>query len=98
MTRRRTRRLLALSAASVAGFALVATAVSQSASGYDLSWRAAVGGGSSSGGGYVVRGAIGQPLTVRSSGASYQVDSGYLGGGAVKFRLSIPALSKDGTP
>lgn len=98
MTARSTRKLLALTAASVAAFALAATALSQSASGFDLSWRAAFGGGSSSGGSYVAQGAIGQPFASSSSAASYQVGSGFLGGGAVKFKRFLPALSTDGVP
>jgi hypothetical protein len=98
MTGRPTRRLLALTAASLAAFAVVATALSQTASGFDLSWRGAFGGGSSSGGSYVTQGVIGQPFAASSSAASYQVGSGFLGGGAVKFKRFLPALSNDGTP
>ena len=100
MTSRRTGKLLALTASSLAGFVLVATAVSQSASGYDLSWRATFGGGSSSGGGYVVQGAIGQPFATIAiaPGGAYQVDGGFLGGGGVKFKRHLPALSRDGSP
>lgn len=98
MTARSTRKLLAITAAGVTALALVVTALSQSASGFDLSWRGAFGGGSSSGGGYVAQGVIGQPFTASSSAASYQVGSGFLGGGAVKFKRFLPALSNDGTP
>ncbi len=93
----RSRGLL-LGASGVAALALGAAALAQSASGvYELSWRTLSGGGKSSGGNYVEQGAIGQALARTSSGGSYSVSSGYLGGGAEKYKRYLPSLSKDGT-
>lgn len=94
---RPTRRLLAGTSAAIASLAIIASATSQSASGFDLSWRALFGGGTSSGGSYTAQGVIGQPFARSSTGGSYTVDSGFLSGVAVKFRRTLPFLSKDGT-
>lgn len=96
MNPHRRRRWAAALAGALASLAIVATAVSQSASGFDLSWRAPFGGGGSSGAAYVAQGVIGQPVSGRSAGGGYQVDSGFLGGGAVKFKRVLPLLSRDG--
>ncbi len=82
----------------VAAIGMVAAVVAQSASGtYDLSWRALVGGGSSSGGNYGEQGVIGQGLSGTSSGGGFEVSSGFLGGGQVKFSRALPMLAKDGS-
>lgn len=92
------RRILAVAAGGLGALALGAVALAQSASGaYDLSWRALAGGGKSSGGGYVEHGAIGQALTKTSSGGSYSVSSGFLGGGSDKYKRYLPFLAKDGS-
>ena len=91
------RRSLLPLAAVAAALLLVGVALAQSASGYDLSWRAIAGGSNASGGGYQVRSVIGQPLTAHSSGGSYAIDSGFLGGAApVKYKRTLPQLANDG--
>lgn len=98
MSRPRTRRAIAATAAGLGGLAVVAAVVAQSASGtYDLSWRALAGGGSSSGGNYGTQGVIGQSFARSSTGGGYTVDGGFLGGSQVKFNRILPMLSKDGT-
>ncbi|MCC7088528.1 MAG: hypothetical protein FIB00_14405 [Chloroflexi bacterium] len=84
--------------AGIAGLAVVAAVVAQSASGtYDLSWRALAGGGGSSGGNYGTQGVIGQTFAWSSTGGGYTVDGGFLGGSQVKFNRILPMLAKDGT-
>lgn len=97
-TRSRGRPIAALG--GLAAALAVATAVLAQTSGgnYDLSWRALSGGNQVSGGSYVSNGAIGQPLAGSSGGGSYTVDSGFLGGGSVKFKRYIPQLARDGVP
>lgn len=95
------RRWIAAAGAGVIGMALVVGAMAQSASGWDLSFRATSGGGGpSSGGSYAVLGSIGQPVTGVSADAGnvYTVASGYLAGGAEKYVRFVPLLSADGTP
>ncbi|MEO8539121.1 MAG: hypothetical protein ABI577_05220 [bacterium] len=92
------RRLIAAGAGGLGALTLGAAALAQTASGsYDLSWRALVGGGKSDGGGYVAQTAIGQPLAQTSTGGSYSVSSGFLGGGQDKYRRFLPFLSRDGS-
>ncbi len=92
------RRTLAVAAGGIGALALGAVALAQSASGtYDLSWRALAGGGKSEGGGYVEQGAIGQAFTKTSSGGTYSVSSGFLGGGSDKYKRFLPLLAKDGS-
>jgi hypothetical protein len=51
--------------------------------GYDLSWWSAdSGGGISSGGGYTLQGAIGQPDAGLMQGGGFSLAGGLLGGGA----------------
>lgn len=96
MTRR--ARLFAVASGGVAAVALGAAALAQTASGsYELSWRALAGGGKSDGGSYVEQGAIGQALAQTSTGGSYSVSSGFLGGGQDKYKRYLPILSKDGS-
>lgn len=102
MTRRRVRSRTAwlLMTAAVCSLAIVGTVVAQSASGYDLSWRAIAGGGTakSTGDTYSVNAVIGQTFTARSTGGAYAMDSGFLGGGlAGKTKRFLPQLSNDGT-
>ena len=94
MTRR--RRAVLLGAGGLASLALGAAALAQTSGGaYDLSWRTLSGGGKSTGGNYTVHAAIGQPLAGTSSGASYSVSSGFLGGGAEKYKRFLPVLARD---
>lgn len=93
------RRWWAAGLAALAAGAIVATVVAQSASGWDVSWRAtSSGGGVSAGGNYVVTGSLGQPVAAHSAGGAYAVDSGYLAGTAEKYRAFFPALASDKTP
>jgi hypothetical protein len=95
MSRRR-RGLIAVLAGTAA--LAVAGVFAQSSGGvYDLSWRALAGGGKSSGGGFVEQGVAGQAFAKTSTGGNFQVDSGFLGGGAEKFKRVLPFLSKDGS-
>ena len=92
------RRTIAVAAGGLGALALGAVALAQSASGtYDLSWRALAGGGKTEGGGYVEQGAIGQAFAKTSSGGSYSVSSGFLGGGADKYTRYRPVLANDGS-
>lgn len=92
------RKTLALGAGAVGAIAVASAALAQSASGtYDLSWRALAGGGKSDGGTYVEQAAIGQTLAKTSTGGSYAVSSGFLGGGQDKYKRFLPILSKDGS-
>lgn len=96
MTRGR-KTALSVCAGGLGAFAFVAAVVAQTSGGaYDLSWRALNGGGKSTGGAYGEQGIIGQALAKTSSGGSYTISSGYLGGGAEKFRRYLPVLAKDG--
>ena len=96
MTRR--VRLAAATVSGLAALAVGAAALAQTASGsYELSWRALAGGGKSDGGSYVEQGAIGQALVQTSSGGSYSVSSGFLGGGQDKYKRYLPHLAKDGS-
>lgn len=91
------RKGLAVVAGTLGALALSAAALAQSASGsYNLSWRALAGGGKSTGGTYGEQGVAGQALAKTSSGGSYSVSSGYLGGGSEKYRRFLPHLSRDG--
>jgi len=88
--------VVALGAGAVASLALGAAALAQTSGGaYDLHWRTLTGGKQSSGGNYAVNAAIGQQLAGTSSGGSYTVSSGYLGGGAEKYKRFLPVLARD---
>ncbi|MBK9613542.1 hypothetical protein [Candidatus Amarobacter glycogenicus] len=90
------RRGLALGASGLAALALGAAAFAQTSGGvYDLSWRAIAGGGKATGDAYTVHSAIGQPLAKTSSEGNYQVSSGFLGGGAEKYKRFLPVLARD---
>ena len=90
------KRGVALGASGLAALALGAAALAQSSSGsYDLTWRALYGGGKATGDAYTVQSAIGQPLARSSSEGTYAVSSGFLGGGAEKYKRFLPVLAKD---
>ncbi|MGB4861167.1 MAG: hypothetical protein WBO97_01800 [Tepidiformaceae bacterium] len=90
------KRSLAIGGSGLAAFALGAAVLAQTSIGsYELSWRALAGGGSSSGGAYAEQGVIGQAVANVSTGGSYSVSSGFLGGGAEKYRRYLPVLAKD---
>ena len=94
----RRTRTFAIIGGGLGSLVLGAAALAQSSGGmYELSWRTLSGGGSSSGGGYVEQGAIGQALAKTSTGGSYTVSSGFLGGGAEKYKRVLPQLAKDGS-
>jgi hypothetical protein len=99
MIRRISRWRLAIGAASaVAALATVAIVAGQAASGFDLSWNAITGGGGkSSGGGYVLQGAI-IPVDGSSSGGSYALQGGFFAGEAIKIKKYLPEVAKDGAP
>lgn len=100
MMRTRSRRALFASiGGSVAAIAVAGAALAQVASGsYELSVRALVGGGRTTGGEYDLRGAIGQPFAQQSTGGSYTVGTGLLGaaGSEKSFRYT-PLLARDGS-
>ncbi|HMO53866.1 MAG TPA: hypothetical protein PJ994_05125 [Tepidiformaceae bacterium] len=100
MSRQRAWRGVALGAAAFAGLAGLFAVSGQSASGsYELWWRTLTGGRATTGAQYEVRAAIGQPLTGRSTGGEYVVESGFFGGGAQeKYFRYLPLLSSDGVP
>lgn len=90
------KRSLAMGASGLAALALGAAALAQTSGGmYDLSWRALAGGGSSTGADYTEHSAIGQALANTSAGGSYSVSSGFLGGGAEKYKRYLPVLARD---
>jgi len=94
----RRKRWIAAAAGGVASLLVGAAALAQSSGGqYDLSWRALHGGGTSTGGNYTEQGVIGQGMARSSTGGGYTVDSGFLGGGAIKFKRYVPLLSRDGS-
>jgi hypothetical protein len=81
----------------VAGLVAVGVAVAQVSGALDLSWNAITsGGGTSSGGTYVLTGAIGQPVAGGPSiGGSFAVTSGFLPGASqTQFRVFAPLLAK----
>lgn len=95
----RARRRWSVAGAGLVAVAAIATVAAQSASGWDLSWRATSGGGgSASGGAFALTGSIGQPVAMRSTGGVYAIDAGFLGGGAEKYRRFFQLLAKDGLP
>jgi len=55
----------------------------QSGGPYELSWNTVEGGGTSTGGTYLVRGLAGQPDAGAMTGGSYEIHGGYSGGGDV---------------
>lgn len=92
------RRTLALVAAACAGLATLAAVLAQVSSGsYELWWRTTSGGGRSAGGSYELRAAIGQPFAGSSTGGSFTVASGFLGGGQDRYYRYLPLLATDGT-
>ena len=95
--RRQRKTVLGLCAGGLGAVAVVAAVVAQTSGGaYDLSWRSMNGGGKSTGGNYSEQGVIGQALAKSSTGGSYTISSGFLGGGAEKYKRYLPVLSKDG--
>jgi hypothetical protein len=64
------------------------------ADGYDLSWNAPFPGGASSGGGYTMNSAIGQPFTGKFSASTYQECAGFLCGAEAETLLYLPLVSK----
>ncbi len=97
--RRATRVRLALIVAVLAGLATAgASAVALVSGVWDLQWNTvSAGGGFSVGDPYAVRGVVGQPVAGGPSTAgSYAVRSGFASGmGDIKFRTTIPMLSKE---
>lgn len=93
------RRTLAIAAAAVAGITTLVAVLAQVSSGsYELWWRTTSGGGRSAGGSYELRAAIGQPFAGSSTGGSFTVASGFLGGGGQdKYYRYLPLLATDGT-
>lgn len=99
MNGQRVRRSIAVGAATFAGLAGLVAVMGQSASGsYELWWRTLSGGKNTTGGSYELRAAIGQPITGRSTGAEFVVESGFFGGGQDKYYRYLPQLSTDGVP
>lgn len=78
---------------------MAGTAIAQTASGYDLSWRAFSGGSNavSNDGNYQLRSVVSQTFTGHSAQGAYAVDSGFLGGQTGKSKRFLPQLAKDGT-
>ena len=84
--------------AAVSAVALAATALAQSASGYDVSWHTIAGGGnaSSADSKYQLKSVIGQTFVDSSSNGPYTVDSGFLGGGQPpKTKRFVGGVAKD---
>ena len=64
------------------------------ADGYDLSWNARFPGGASSGGGYTMNSAIGQPFAGVVANPGYSLCAGFLCGAEAKTLLYLPLVSK----
>ncbi|MHC4500771.1 MAG: hypothetical protein ACYS83_09675 [Planctomycetota bacterium] len=65
---------------------LIPFASAQSGGDYDLSWSTIDGGGgTSTGGQYIVRGTVGQPDAAYSAGGQYEVVGGFWAGGPLCF-------------
>lgn len=79
----------------LAGVLLSGSLAALAQSGFDLSWWSVDGGSAatSAGGGYELRGAIGQPDAGRLSAGSFVLDGGFWGGGALaatEYRIYLP--------
>lgn len=98
IARPRGRRVLVAGAAALLPLALSAMAVAQvSVGNYELSFRALLGGGESTGGNYEVQGVVGQPLVGASTGGAYTVSSGFLAAATdQEFFRFLPFIAKDG--
>ncbi len=73
--------------------AVASLALAWNGMGYDLSWWTVDGGGgTSSGGGYALSGTIGQPDAALVAGGGYTLAGGFWGGGAVQYRIYLPAV------
>lgn len=93
----RGRTLLTVLGGAAVALALIVTVAGQSASGWDLTFRGTSGGGGiSTGGPYVLEGAIGQPLVGTSSAGPYAIESGVLGGAIQKIVRFLPFVASDG--
>ena len=83
---------------SVLVFALMVlvTGTALAAGGFDLSrWTVAGGGGASSGSGYSLSGAAGQPAAGDFSGTGFHLSSGFwVGSGAAGSGLYLPLIVK----
>jgi len=64
------------------------------ADGYDLSWNARFPGGASSGGGFTMNSAIGQPFAGVVADPGYSLCAGFLCGAEAKTLLYLPLVSK----
>ena len=104
MSPRNGRRAGILIATGAAVLTFGAVALGQSASGYDLSFHALLGGGSStnqsSTDNFAIQGVIGQTVSGTSSvsgeGGAYRLESGMIEAMAAHFHRVIPALATDG--
>jgi hypothetical protein len=75
---------------------LASTSLAQGGSSYDLSWWTVDGGGtvSSSGAGYALSGAIGQPDADVWNGNGYTLVGGFWGGASVEYGIYLPLVLK----
>ncbi len=77
---------------TIALLLIVSTALARS--GYDLSWWTVDGGGgTASGGSYILVGAIGQPDAGILTGGDYTLGGGFWGGGvAAGYKVYLPMI------
>jgi hypothetical protein len=87
---------IALTALFVALAVSNATTWAQTGGGYELTWNSIDGGGgASSGGGFTLTGAIGQPdAGLQMSGGGYTLDGGFWPGAAPNYRVFLPLVVK----
>jgi hypothetical protein len=80
----------------VLALVLLSTGVALAAGGYDLSrWTVPGGGGVSSGSGYSLNGAAGQPAAGELTGTGYHLSGGFwVGGGATGSGVYLPLIVK----
>lgn len=94
----RSRWTALISGAALAGVLGVTMVTAQTGGSYNLTWFAMPGGGgTSSGGQYVVTGAIGQPFASQMTGSTYTVQTGFFGGSAQRFRLFMASVASEVT-
>ncbi len=95
-----TRRVAAAAVAVTAATASVAVAFGLAAGGYRIDPSATTGGGgTSTGGDYIVQGAIGQPFAGSLSSSGFVLSNGIFAGAGAHdiptFRLFVPALTSN---
>ncbi len=71
-----------------------AAPASSGQSGYQLARQVIGSGPGSAGGGFILTGAYGQPLTGASGGGSYKLQSGFWPGLTIDYEIYLPLVSR----